>query len=320
MHRQFPLHGLVLLGFLSATVHAQSSASGSSRGSASSAAGNDTSFSVARNGVIDITVGTGRLMVRGSERATAELRTNRTDYQLRSSGISVTLAVAGDDDRRRGSRRSDEPDIDLLVPKGVRLVIHGASADVGVSGVAGDVEVHLQSGDVLLETLGGRAIVETISGDVGIVGGVGDLRVSTVSGDLTARGVRGSIDVHSTSGNIAVSAERATRAEVATTSGDVVFEGALGVDARLQFTSHSGDVTLRLPESAAGELEATTFNGDVSGGIMTLMPSSESGARSRNADRATRRFEFGGGGSARIIVTTFTGDISVQRGARRRIE
>lgn len=259
-------------------------------------------------------------MVRGSERSTAELRTNRSDYQLRSSGISVTLAVAGDVNRRTGSRRSDEPDIALLVPKGVRLVIHGASTDVGVSGMDGDVEVHLQSGDVVLESLGGRAIVETISGDVSVVGGVGALRASTVSGDVTARGVRGSIDVLTTTGNIIVGAERTTRAEVATTSGDILFEGALGDDARLQFTSHSGDVMLRLPESAAGELEAITFNGDISGGRMMLMPSSESGARSKNPDGATRRFEFGGGGSARITVTTFTGDISVQRGMRRRID
>ena len=285
----------------------------------------DTTFTVARNGVIDISVPSGRLVVRGSERSTAALRTNGADYRLRSSGGGVTLAMAESFERRSGVRSSsyrqtDEPEIELLVPRAVRLLINGKAADVSVSDIAGDVEIHLQSGDVRLESLGGRAIVETISGDIRAVNGVGDLRVTTVSGDLIARGIRGSIDVHTTSGTVALGVEGSASVQVEVVSGDILFDGSFADDARLQLTTHSGDVVVQLPESARGELDVTSYNGEVRGAAITLKPSREEGVRSGRNDRSTRHYEFGGGGAARITITTFSGDVSIQRGAGRRSE
>jgi hypothetical protein len=313
--------GMALLAATAAhAVGAQSSSSASS--SSSTATGEaDTLFNIARNGVIDITLRTGRLIVRGFDRTNAELRAKGSDYQLRSAGVSVTLAVAEAGTRRgntRGAatRRSDEPDIELLVPRGVRLIINGHSADVGVFDVAGDVEVHLQTGDVRLESLGGRAIVETISGDVSVGGGVQDLRITTTSGDVVARGVRGSVEAHTTSGTISIAAEQATRVQVDAVNGDIDFEGTLAADARLQFATHSGDVVLRLPTSTRGELEVSTFTGDVRGVPMTLLPSRT--ALVRATDRSTRHFELGGGGSVRITIATFSGDVSIRNELRRR--
>ena len=288
----------------------------------------DTSFAVARNGIIDITVRRGRLVVRGTDRVTAELRTNSTTFDLRSSGVSVTLDVTDGMDRRRGretGRRrddGDEPDIELTVPRATRLMIHGQSADVSVSDVGGDIEAHLLSGDITLESVGGRAILDAISGDVKVLGGVGDLRVTTVSGDIDARGVRGSIDVSTTSGEVVLEAERATRVTVNGVSSDIRFNGALAPDARLSFTTHSGDVVLRLPESTGGIIDVESFNGEVTGDGMTLLPTggAGSGGGANRNNRAPRRFEFGGGGSARITISTFNGDVTVERGGRRRNE
>jgi DUF4097 and DUF4098 domain-containing protein YvlB len=99
-------------------------------------------------------------------------------------------------------------------------------------------------------------------------------------------------------------------------SGDIDITGPLAEDARLQLNTHSGDVVLRLPESAAGELEVTTYNGNVSAGVVTMVPPVQ---RSFNAgNTAARRYQFGGGGTARITVSTFNGDISIVRGARPR--
>ena len=47
----------------------------------------DTTFSVPRNAVIDITLRTGRLFVRGTQQSTAELRANDQRYELRSTGV-----------------------------------------------------------------------------------------------------------------------------------------------------------------------------------------------------------------------------------------
>ena len=283
----------------------------------------DTTFQVARDAVIDITVRTGRLVVRGEDRGAAELRTNGARYELRSSKVGVTLGVREASDQRRGNRqganrRSDDADIELIVPRAVRLVIHGTSSDVSVANVSGDVEVSIVSGDVETRALGGRAIIETMTGDVRMTEGVGDVRVTTASGDVSAAGVRGSIEVAATSGSVTLSGERLGRVEVELVSGDIDVTGALADDARLQLATHSGDVILRLPESAAGQLDVTTYSGSVRGGTMTMMPPVARSFNGEPRDSGARRYEFGGGGNARIIVSTFSGDLSILRGARPR--
>lgn len=295
-----------LLGFAPLSLHAQSSAP-------------DTSFSVSRNGVIDISMRSGRLIVRGSDRATAELRSNGNDYQLRSGGVGVVLAVnesaRSRNERSYSGRRPDRGDVTLQVPRGTKVIVHGMTVDVDVAEVDGDVEVQVYTGDVTLRALAGRAIAATVSGDVEATDMSGDLRLSTVSGDINVRASRGVAEVNTTSGDAEISIDRISRLQFNSVSGDVILAGALADDARLQLTTHSGDVTMRLPASAAGQLEVSTFSGTVSGGTMTLMPGGvEAG---RRGERSGARYEFGGGGSARIAVSTFNGDIALMRGPRR---
>jgi hypothetical protein len=279
----------------------------------------DTSFAVSRNGVIDISMRSGRLVVRGSDRATAELRSNGNDYQVRSGGVGVVLAVnestRGRNERSFSGRRSDRGDVTLDVPRGTKVIVHGMTVDVDVADVAGDVEVQVYTGDVTFRALSGRAIATTVAGDVDAMDMSGDLRLSTVSGDISVRASRGAVELNTTSGDADISIDRISRLQFNSVTGDLVLAGALADDARLQVTTHSGDVTMRLPAGAAGQLEVSTFSGEVSGGTMTLMPGSLDGGR--RGERGGSRYEFGGGGSARIAVSTFNGDITLIRGAGR---
>lgn len=279
----------------------------------------DTSFQVPADAVIEITMRTGRLTVRGEDRRTAALRANRINYEMRSSKVGVTLDVneINNNSRNRRGNTRDESDVDLVVPRGVRLVIHGISSDVSIANVNGDVEVELVNGDFEGRALGGRAIIGTMTGDVRITEGVGDLRVTTASGDISASGVRGSVEAAATSGSITIAGERLGRVKADVVSGDVDVTGALADDARLQLSAHSGDVIVRLPEAAAGRLEASTYTGSIRGGTMTMVPPV---ARSFNDKGNAHIYEFGGGGSARITASTFSGDITIQRGARPRRE
>lgn len=274
----------------------------------------DTAFAVAANAVIEITMRRGDLVVRGSDRATAELRTVNRDYQLRSSGVTVMLAMTSSNGRNtRTSSYGQQADVELLVPRSVRLIVHGTSGDVTITDVIGDVEVHVQSGEIVGKALGGRAIFESLSGDITVADGVGDVRLSTVSGDVHAQQVRGSVEVSSTSGDIVLASPQFSRAEVVTTSGEISLSGALSSDATIQLTSHSGDIALRFPESGSGVLSVSSFRGTVSGDRLTLLPTTDRSSRN-DRDGATRRYQFGDGGNARIIISTFTGDVVLQRG------
>ena len=289
----------------------------------------DTSFSVPRNAVIDITVRTGRLVVRGTDRTTAELRSDDESYTLRASAVGIAIGVNDDrgssrsrsrngsqNNNQNRSRYSDESRLELTVPRGVRLVIAAGSADVDVQDIAGDVEVHALSGDVTMRGIGGRSIVETMSGDLYLTEGGNDARVTTMSGNITLRGVKGDAEVHTTSGDVIMSMVRAVHIKAESVSGDISFDGEVTDNAQLQLQTHAGDVTVRIPESTRGVVDVSTFSGEFS----SNRPLTTTGSDTPNRERRTRdaqRYEFGGGGNVRVSISTFNGDIRFDRGARR---
>lgn len=279
----------------------------------------DSSFVVARDAVVDITLRTGRLVVRGGSATTGAIRGRSGDYQLRTTGVGVTVDASEDMRSSRSSRpsrtasRRNDATLELDLPRNVRLVVSTASADVDISGIDGDVEIRTTSGDISLDDIGGRLTLETLSGDILLGGRSGPARVTTMSGDITMRGVRDEANVHTTSGDVMLGMDRAARVEVESISGDITFDGNTTDDARLQITTHSGDVTLRLPENVRGSMDVSTFNGDMTAsGSLTLMPNS----LSSRSERAVRRYEIGGGGSTRFTISTFSGDVRVVRGNR----
>lgn len=274
----------------------------------------DTTVVVARNALIDVTVRSGSLLVRGTERANAELRTNHSRYTLNVSGVGMTLGAretGGRDNSDSGNAR-----VELAVPRGVRLVISAGRADVEVRSIDGDVEVHSSSGDITMAHLGGRAIVETLSGDLTIESGVGELRVTTSSGDVIARDVRGEVNVHTTSGDVTLSGSGIPRLLIESISGDAAVEGSIALDGRLRISTHSGDVVLRLADGARGELEFFTHNGELNTAIPLTMSGSMTGV-ANSERRPGQRFVFGGGGGALISISTFNGDVRIRRGSSR---
>lgn len=288
----------------------------------------DTTVRVTDNAVVDVTVRNGRLVVRGIDGTSGTVRASNTNYQLRSTGVTLTLNTrderSRDDDRRdddrrnnRGRDRRDDDVIELDVPRGVRLVVSTQSADVEVRDITGAVEIRSTTGDLMVAGISGRVIVETLSGDIDATGTSALLRATTMSGDMQLRDVRGEVEVHTTSGDISVNGERLTRVTVASISGDVELGGDFADDARLRVTTHNGDVTVHVPSNVRGRLEVSTQNGDLTAnGPLTLLPGDVAGTRQ---GRSTRRYEFvgtGTGNSLQLDISTFNGDIRLVRGIR----
>jgi DUF4097 and DUF4098 domain-containing protein YvlB len=299
----------VLCGLLAVAVPATSAAQ--DRG--------DTSFAIGRNAVVDITVRSGNVVVRGSDRDAGELRSSSGAYTLRSTGVGLVVGVGSSVRSVPRSSRSDDTGnsrLELTVPRGVRVVISAGRADVEVRDIEGDVEVRSSSGDVTLSRLGGRAIVETLSGDLTIDEGARGLRVATSSGDVIARGLRGEASVHTTSGDVTLSGFELPRVTVESISGDASFEGSLAADGRLMLSTHNGDVLLRLADGLRGELEFFTHNGELNTAIPLTMSGAMTGLTNRER-RPGQRFVFGGGGAARLSISTFNGDVRIERGPSR---
>lgn len=268
----------------------------------------DTSITLPATAVVDITHRTGRVIVRGIDGTTGSVRGGGSRYQLRTTGVGLTVN-AREDNRRRG----DDGPLELEVPRGVRLLVNTSTGDIVLRDLTGDVEVHSTTGDIAIDNVSGRVFAETISGDVDVQGAPTGVRVNTTSGDIMVRGVRGEVEVHSTSGTVRVDGPRITRALVENFSGDVVIEGALDVNARLQLRTHNGDIVVHIPTDAKGRLELSTINGELTGaGPITLLP----GDISPRGGRSTRRYEFNGGGPLQLDISTFNGDVRIVRGNR----
>lgn len=275
----------------------------------------DTTVRIASSAVVDVSVRTGRVIVRGIEGTSGSVRAGSTEYQLRSTGTTFTLTTRDDDRRDRDwdRNRSSAP-LELDVPRGVRLNVSTLSADVEILGITGTVDVRTTSGDIRLLDAPGRTVIETISGDITSTGSSERLRATTVSGDVRIREARGEIDINTTSGDVSISGEQLVRLAVESMSGDVALERGLTNEARVRINTHSGNVTLGLPNGARGQLELSTFNGTLTpDGPLTLLPGDVGGAR---RGRSVRRYEVGGGGSLQLDISTFNGDIRLRRGNR----
>ncbi len=278
----------------------------------------DSSFPVSRTAVVDITMRTGRLVVRGSDRPSGTVRSTAQEFTLRSTGVGIVLSPSetmpsSDPSRREWSRRTTTargtPTVELELPRGVRLVINTTSATVDVASITGDVEIRTVSGDVVLQSLAGRLILESISGDILLRDGSGAVRATTVSGNITLGGDIREAALRTTSGDLRVDGADFVQLRAETVSGDVRIAGGLADNAQLDIRTHSGDVQAQLPESARGTVVLSTFSGTLNARRpLTLLPD-ESGVE-RGA-RSTRRYSVGGGGAAMLRITTFNGDVTL---------
>ncbi|HEY0929236.1 MAG TPA: DUF4097 family beta strand repeat-containing protein [Gemmatimonas sp.] len=280
--------------------------------------GRDTTLQLTGTSVVDVTLSSGHLVVRSVDGTTGAVRGLRNDQRLRSTGVALT--VVGRDEQRRSfsgsssSRNRSDDVLEVDVPRGVRLVVNTRSGDVDVQEFAGDVEITTQSGTLQLAGVRGRVIAESVSGDITITGAPSSVRITTVSGDIGIRGARGDVEIHTTSGDVRIDGEQIPRLLVESMNADVDFDGSLTDDARVQLSTHSGDVTLRLPESQRGRIELSTVSGDFSSGMPLIM--APNNIPSSNRGRATRRYELGSGGKTQIDISTFSGDVRILRGNR----
>jgi hypothetical protein len=147
-----------------------------------------------------------------------------------------------------------------------------------------DLNLHLVSGDAVLQDI------------------TGQIAVQTMSGDITGRNLRGSAHLHSVSGDATLSASHLHDLTVDTVSGDTLLESALDDEGNYRVRTVSGDLRLRIPE----DQRCTIFCQSLSGEFRSNLPyeSSHSGWGKINA-------EINGGG-VEFRVRTASGNVRVE--------
>jgi DUF4097 and DUF4098 domain-containing protein YvlB len=201
----------------------------------------------------------------------------------------------------------------VQVPFGTAVSARSLGGDVKVSKVKGEVQIESANGAVEATGTPRLVRVKTLSGDVLVAdsGSAGGLSVSTVSGRLVTRGLKApSIELATISGDLLMSNTTCDRAQVRTMSGSLEFLGPLLKGGRYEFTSHAGDVRLKLTGSPGFELFAKTFSGDVRSDLPLVVEPADKHLPPGVPERRDVRGTFGDG-SALLLVKTFSGSVTV---------
>jgi len=269
----------------------------------------DTTFAFGKNGTVELGAVSGDIVVTGWTRAEAKVQAS-----IERGTLDVSLSSTHIGIQTRSRRNSQgEARYELSVPVGTRVTARTVSGEIRVRATAAEVEVHTTSGDVEVLDASERVTIGTVSGNAHVGKVRGRVRYDAVSGDLEAEDVTGDIEAKTTSGVVNVRNARASRFLAETVSGDITYVGSMEGAAAFDISSHSGDVRLEIPASSGANLMLQSYSGEVTSQFpMTLQPGMNT-ARRRN-----RRMEFTiNGGGARVTVETFSGDITIERGASR---
>lgn len=219
----------------------------------------------------------------------------------------------------------DTSDLTIKVPKNSNLVVSSVSVDVEVSDVHGGVEIGSVSGDLRVDNVSDRVRLTNVSGEIALRHASGRVRVKSVSGDIDANNISGpstyhsvsgsiivsevgeEIDLESVSGDIEVTDSKVLSIRGHTVSGDVDVDVELKPSATVEFDSMSGTVRLALGGSLDARYDVQTSSGSIRNRITSDRPKESKYVRDE-----ILRFVVGSG-NGEVIVTSGSGDISLNR-------
>jgi DUF4097 and DUF4098 domain-containing protein YvlB len=210
-------------------------------------------------------------------------------------------------------------DYDLKVPRDVNLdSISSVSGDIEIGDFDGrvvgrsvsgsvkgfrlgqDVSLESVSGSIRVSDVGGRTSIRSVSGSAVAENVKGDLEAKSVSGSVQIRQAQGYVRAENVSGNVFIDDGSPSGLTASTVSGAIQFDGRLNPNGRYELKSHSGSVTLHLPEDSSFVLRVSRFSGSFHSDFAV------------NADMSGKSFSgVVGSGGPTVEMNGFSGTVQV---------
>ncbi|MEP6833802.1 MAG: DUF4097 family beta strand repeat-containing protein [Gemmatimonas sp.] len=285
----------------------------------------DTTVAVDKGTIVDLSATDGRIIVRGWDRNEVEIHAVSASGELQFSRTARSLRLEA---RRSGRSNTLDATMTIRVPLNTRVVVGTMLGNVEVLDVHGEVDATLQSGDVIIRGASGRTAVSNVSGSINVSDVDGALRVNAITGKIKLSDVRGDIEVVSSSGDVELRDLPGNSVQIQVIQGDITYEGALSRSGKYEFNTHSGAVHLFLPDSTKGTINMQSFSGLLHSSFpVTLLPGAGTARALTGSVRQLngralslnqqQRVEIGGGNGAQVTISTFNGDVHINRGPRR---
>ncbi len=230
-------------------------------------------------------------------------RLGSSDDKLEISGDSNELNLVVRLPKK--SRNGHDTVLELRVPTNAKVELETVSADVVVNGTKGPVKVNTVSGDIALALASSDVSVQTVSGDVKLKAPSTSTRLNSISGDLDLEGLSGQLSLETVSGNIELRrGGKFSDLKLKSVSGDLRLDVALTDNAQVGGQTLSGEITMIVPQALSGTALLKSFSGDVH---------CEGATTVENHSSKKREYVWGDGRGARIELSSFSGDIRVER-------
>lgn len=204
------------------------------------------------------------------------------------------------------SHNVGETDLRLMVPAGARVEVETVSADVSVQGVRGPLKISTVSGDVGVDVKSEEVAVQTVSGDLILRAPSKSTQTNTVSGDLHLSGLEGKLAAESVSGNLSVTGTRFSEMKLKSVSGDMGLDASFAPEAKVVGETLSGNITLHVPGDVSGTAMVKSFSGEANCDVSNASMSTASKGKKRE-------FVFGDGKGVSLELSTFSGDVRIDR-------
>jgi lia operon protein LiaG len=232
-----------------------------------------------------------------------------------------------DQDRDRGPRETETVDRTLSLPPGGTVRLKTFSGRVNITGTSGnqvvikavrratrerlqDIKLEITQNGNDIDIDANHRLVErrndnVVETDFDIqVPNQATLDLRTFSAPVTVDGVAGDLAVDGFSSEVRLT-------EVSGPTRIKTFSGGVHVQARawtegdnVNISTFSGDVTLRLPDNARGDLTFDTFSGHFNSDLPVTLSSSS---------KRNFRGALNGGGATDLRLKTFSGDVNIRR-------
>jgi hypothetical protein len=282
----------------------------------------DTTLSVPPRGRLELENLSGAILVSAWDRGTMRVQAEhapRTRVLVDVRPATVTLRTVRriripDLDGSRHARNEEieipsRVDYRLTVPRWMSLRLSGINSQISVEGVDGDVSAEAVTGSVTIR--GGRGAIRanSINGEVEITGVHGSVEAESVNDGVTLRDVEGRVRVETVRGDVGLERIDSDAVEASTVSGNLRYSGVLRPGGSYQFESHSGDLTVVLPERPDVAVSVDTYSGEFTSSFPVQSKSMSTSVRGRG-----KEFDFTlGEGRAELSLESFSGLIRLVR-------
>ena len=269
----------------------------------------DRTLDAAADGEIDVSNIAGSVTMHGWSRKEVEitgtLGRNVEELIFERDGDTIEIKVKVP---KKGGRGIDS-DLRISVPEKSSIDVGTVSADITVTDILGEQELHTVSGDVNTEAAASDVRAESVSGDVEVTGDNKEIEAdaSTVSGDVTLFRVAGTVRAESVSGDVVVDEGSFERANLQTVNGEVIFQAELQKGGRFSAESVNGDIDIEFAGDVSARIDIDTFNGRINNCF---------GPKAERTSKYTPGWELSfteGGGDGRVEVSTLNGSLNLCR-------